>query len=119
MNKGLGYHPILVGRRLFVGTPIKRLKITTVQYAKIVHSFYLEGDAAPENKGVKLNLPTKDAAIVPFIFGGYFHCLKVDEVSHKVVSLSRVALLALPVYANASLIFTNQVSLAVAQESAL
>ena len=78
MNKSLGYRLIQVGRKLFVGTPIQRLKITSVIYARIFHSMYPEGDAATEYKGVKLNLPTKDTAIVPSILGGYFESLELD-----------------------------------------
>ena len=48
MNKSLGYRLIQVGRKLFVGTPIQRLKITSVIYARIFHSMYPEGDAATE-----------------------------------------------------------------------
>jgi FkbM family methyltransferase len=78
MKESLGYRLIQVGRRLFVGTPIQRLKITSVIYARIFHSMYAEGDATTEYKGVKLTLPTKDTTIVPSILGGYFESLELD-----------------------------------------
>jgi FkbM family methyltransferase len=78
MNKNFGYALINLGRRAFVGTPIQKLRITSVVYNKIFRSMYREGDATAEYKGVKLTLPTKDTAIVPSILGGYFESLELD-----------------------------------------
>jgi FkbM family methyltransferase len=78
VNKKFGYALINLGRRVFVGTPIHRLKITNVIYDRIFRSMYREGEATAEYKGVKLTLPTKDTAIVPSILGGYFESLELD-----------------------------------------
>ena len=69
MNKNFGYFLINLGRKVFVGTPVQRLRITSAVYAKIFRAMYREGDATAEYKGVKLTLPTKDTAIVPSIRG--------------------------------------------------
>jgi FkbM family methyltransferase len=78
MNKNLGYVLINLGRKAFIGTPIQKLKITSIIYARIFRTMYREGDATAEYKGVKLTLPTKDTAIVPSILGGYFESLELD-----------------------------------------
>jgi FkbM family methyltransferase len=78
MNKNFGYAIINLGRKAFVGTPVQKLKITSVIYAKIFRAMYREGDTTTEYKGVKLTLPTKDTAIVPSILGGYFESLELD-----------------------------------------
>jgi FkbM family methyltransferase len=78
MNKNFGYALINLGRKAFVGTPVQKLRITSVIYNKIFRSMYREGDATAEYKGVKLTLPTKDTAIVPSILGGYFESLELD-----------------------------------------
>ncbi len=91
MNKNFGYALINLGRRAFVGTPVQRLKITSIIYAKIFRSMYREGDATAEYKGVKLTLPTKDTAIVPSILGGYFESLELDLFA-KAVEVSTTVL---------------------------
>ena len=78
MNKNFGYVLINLGRKVFVGTPVQKLKITGLIYTKIFRSMYPEGDATAEYKGVKLTLPTKDTTIVPSILGGYFESLELD-----------------------------------------
>ncbi len=78
MDKNFGYVLINLGRKAFAGTPVQKLKITGIIYAKIFRAMYPEGDTTAEYKGVKLTLSTKDTAIVPSILGGYFESLELD-----------------------------------------
>ncbi len=45
------------------------------------------------------------------LFMNYDYCLRFDEVSHHASRMTKQALLALPVYCNENLVFTNQGSL--------
>lgn len=48
------------------------------------------------------------ADFADLLFTTYDYCMRIDEVSQKVSQMTKQALLALPVYCNENLIFTNQ-----------
>jgi FkbM family methyltransferase len=51
------------------------------------------------------------ADFADLLFSTYDYCVRVDEVNHKASQMTEQELLALPVYGNENLIFTNQGSL--------
>ena len=51
------------------------------------------------------------ADFADLLFTTYDYCVRIDEVSQKASRMTKQALLALPVYCNENLIFTNQGSL--------
>lgn len=76
--RALGWGAISIFRRLFVGTPVQRWKVTSDVYAHMVHVMYAKRDIETSYKGVNLVLPSKDPSIVPPIIRGTYESFELD-----------------------------------------
>ena len=69
---------IRVARRLLLGTPAQRWRLTERLHRRVVDGAWGRRDVTVTFRGVELRVPTKDLTIVPGIIGGFYEQHELD-----------------------------------------
>lgn len=81
---------IRTARRLVLGTPVQRWRLTEKVHRRVVDQAWGRRDVVVSFRGVQLRLPTKDLTIVPGIIGGFYEQHELDLFERLAAASSRI-----------------------------
>jgi FkbM family methyltransferase len=87
----LGLAVLRVARRLFTGTPVERLRVTSWLRARVYWSAFGRGELKTSIRGVTLALPGNDLSMVPSLAAGYHEELELAIYQDIARSSRRIA----------------------------